>query len=381
VIPSETVVDRPLELRVEVMHPTWARPRWEPPHFEGFWPERLSTQGETIGANPVSLRRTVFRRALFPSRAGRLQIALSTLRYEEPDGTERVLPVPGAFVRVDPLPQEGRPPGFAGVVGQVEMQTSVTPNPVVRGESARLILEVYGRANLWNLESPSLGDEVASVFEVFAGRPRLHVGEHEGRITVRRTFVWDLVPRREGRLDIPTPEIPYFSPERGQYRVVRSEPLSLEVVKSAAHLEDRSPFAASAGTARRGWSGVRAVLIWVLACGATVLFLMRWARRNAERLRRPSRPSPKAALAAARESLGTQEFPKLLGRAVRAGIATRHRIDVEGLTTEEIAARVDDPDAVEILETVDRIRFARAPTPPESLLPDVVHYLGEAHDR
>jgi hypothetical protein len=66
---------------------------------------------------------------------------------------------------------------------------------------------------------------------------------------------------------------------------------------------------------------------------------------------------------------------------VRAGIAVRHHLDVEGLTTEEIAECVSDPEAVEILERVDQIRFARAPTPADSLLPEVVRYLGGAHDR
>jgi hypothetical protein len=267
------------------------------------------------------------------------------------------------------------------VVGEVEIQTHLTPNPVARGESARLILEVHGHANLWNLEDPSLDESVDSSFEVFAGRSRLHVGEHQGRITTRRTFVWDLVPRREGRLEIPSVEIPYFSPQRRRYLVARSEILGLDVVKSRALLAKRSPFAGTERTTR--WRGIsaRSLLIGVLVCGVTVLFLLRWARKNAERLRRPSRPSPKSALASARESLGTDEFPKYLARAVRAGIAVRHHLDVEGLTTEEITARVDDPEALEILETLDLIRFARVPTPPDSLLPDVVRYLGGANER
>jgi hypothetical protein len=87
------------------------------------------------------------------------------------------------------------------------------------------------------------------------------------------------------------------------------------------------------------------------------------------------RPSPKAALEAARAHFGSEEFPRFLGDAVRAGIAARHRIEVAGLTTEEIEARVEDPEALRLLASVDRIRFARDPTPAESLLASVARYL------
>jgi hypothetical protein len=376
-LPEKTVVHSPLELRIEVTHPTWARPRWEPPHFEGFWPERLSTQGETIDSHSVLLRRTVFRRALYPTRPGRLGIPPSVLRYQDPDGTKQTLPVAGAEVRVDPLPMAGRPPGFGGVVGEAEIQAEFIRNPVVRGESVRLLVDVFGHANLWNLEASALRVGFEPDFEVFPARPRLHVGEHENRITVRRTLVWDLVPVREGALEIPAIEIPYFDPRRSQYRMARSTPLRLQVVGAASQLGSRSPFYRRPATAPPGWGGGRALLLGILACGAAALFLLRWARRNAELLRRPSRPSPKAALEAARAHLGSEEFPRLLADAVRAGIAVRHRIEVAGLTSEEIAARVDDPEALGLLARVDRIRFARDPTPADSLLASVARYLSD----
>ncbi len=376
-LPEKTVVHSPLELRIEVMHPTWARPRWEPPHFEGFWPERLTTQGARIGSHPVFLRKTVFRRALFPTRPGRLEIPPSELRYEDPDGTEQTLPVPGARVRVDPLPDSGRPPGFSGVVGDVEIQAEFIRNPVARGESVRLLVEVYGHANLWNVEASALGLDFEPEFEVFPARPRLHVGEHQGRITVRRTLVWDLVPLRGGVIEVPSVEIPYFDPGRGAFRIARSDPLRLEVVASASRLGARSPFDRRTASAPPSWTGGAVVLLWVLACGAAGLFLVRWARRNTERLRRPVRPSPKAALETARAHLGSAEFPRLLADAIRAGIAARHRIEVSGLTTEEIEARVADPEAVRLLTSVDRIRFARDPTPADSLLASVARYTEE----
>jgi hypothetical protein len=377
VIPSQTIVHDQVELRVEVMHPTWARPRWNAPTFEGFWPERLSTRGETVQGTPVQLRRTVFRRALFPTRSGTLGIAASTLSYEEPDGTRRTISVPGSIVRASPVPEDGQPPGFADLVGRLELHASLVRTPVKEGESVQLLVEAYGEANLWDLARPDLAHRLGSDVEVFPSRPRLHRGEHGDRLTLRRTFVWDLVPLRQGFIDIPSLEISYFDSRERGYRIARSEPLRLEVVRRAADLGSRSPFERRPPSAPSRRIGAGALVLLALSAGGAVLFLVRWYRRNAERLRRPTRPSRRAALKAATAAIGTADFPRLLDRAVRAGIASRHNIDAEGLTTEEIGRRVEDPEAAAILDSLDRIRFAGDAAPAESLLASVTRYLEE----
>ena len=123
-----------------------------------------------------------------------------------------------------------------------------------------------------------------------------------------------------------------------------------------------------------GWS---LVVLWVAACGLAAWFLIGWGRKNAARIRRPTRPSRRAALAAARSALGTERFPRLLGRALRASISVRHGIDVENLTAEEIAGRVDDPEAVAMLLALERMRFEARLSSPESLLESVARYVSE----
>jgi hypothetical protein len=375
-VPDRTVVHGQMLLLVEVFHPTWTRPRWEAPPFPGFWPERVSTQGEMTqpdGAMP--LRRTVFRRALFPTRAGTLAIPASVLRYEEPDRTERMLSVPGLRAQVDALPEAAAPEEFGGLVGRVEVDVELLRNEIVLGESTRLLMDVYGEANVWDIDAPDLESALDADLEAFPVRPRLHVGEHEDRLSARRTFAWDLVPRRDGRLEIPAIPVAYFDREDGVYRVVRSEPMSLEVAAKPSAADSRSPFASQRERAPLGWSALPYGILWIGAVGLAGLFLVRWARRTRTLLRVPARPSPRAALAAAREGLGTEPFAGLLAHAVKAGMTKRHRVDVMGLTTEEIGTRVDDPEAVGLLAALDRIRFAGDTTPPETLLERVALYV------
>ncbi|MEE8556861.1 MAG: BatD family protein [Myxococcota bacterium] len=374
--PERVFTHAQVELSIEVIHPKWARPRWEAPPFEGFWAERLSTRAEAIGNDRIPLRRTVFRRALFPTRTGELQVSPSVVKFTEPDGRERRLQVPGARLQADPLPESGRPEGFEPIVGQVQLRAELTRDEVVRGRSVRLIVDAYGEANLWDLSVLSL-PSITDALEVFPARPRLHVGEREDRLTLRRTFVFDLVPHTEGEIEIPSLSLSYFDPDSGRYRTARSESLALRVHARSSQLASRSPFAPSRDGAPLAGSGRSLIVLWVGACGLAGWFLLAWARRNAARLRRPTRPSRKAALAAARSALGTDRFPRLLGRALRAGIAVRHGIDVENLTAEEIAIRVDDTKAVEMLLALDRMRFASRYSSPESLLESVARYLSE----
>ena len=376
-IPERVVTHAQVELRIEVIHPKWARPRWKAPPFEGFWAERLSTRGEAIGDDRVPLRKTVFRRALFPTRPGELRVPPSVVKFTEPDGRERRLQVPGARLHADPLPESGRPEGFEPIVGQVQLRAELTRDEVVRGRSVRLIVDAYGEANLWDLPVPSLPTSITDALEVFPARPRLQVGEREDRLTLRRTFVFDLVPQNEGQSEIPSLSLSYCDPDSGRYRIARSEPLALRVRARSSQLASRSPFEPPEDGAPLAGSGRSLVLLWIAACGLAGWFLVAWARRNAARLRRPTRLSRKGTLAAARSALGTDRFPRLLGRALRAGIAARHGIDVENLTAEEIAIRVDDTEAVEMLLALDRMRFASSLSSPESLLDSVARYLSE----
>jgi hypothetical protein len=370
-VPARSVVYGQVQLRVEVTHPMWARPSWDPPTFEGMWPERMSTLTER---GPSEMRRTVFRRAIFPTRAGTLAIPPSFVRYEGPDGIERSVEATGVRLRVDSLPEKGRPEGFGGLVGEIEVTAELTREAVARDESTRLLIEVYGEANLWGLEPPALEERTGGQFEVFPARPRLHVGEHRDRLSARRTFVWDLVPLREGRIEIPSVPVPYFDPVSGTYRTARSGTLLLEVVAPGAAPADRSPSdALDAGWSARAIAAVAALA--GLSLGFAAVFLFRWARRSTALLRRPSRPSPKVALETARAGIGTDAFPELLARALEAGIMARHHLDVRGLTTEEIGRRVDDAEAMRLLSTLDRVRFAGEPGAPETLLSAVSRYV------
>ena len=96
------------------------------------------------------------RRALFPAHAGRLTVPGAALRCAAPDG-EEIVPIPALEVLVDPLPPEGRPEGFGGLLGPVAVTARVTPRRVALGETLRVSVLVQGDTNVWDAPSPRGG--------------------------------------------------------------------------------------------------------------------------------------------------------------------------------------------------------------------------------
>jgi hypothetical protein len=92
------------------------------------------------------------RRALFPTRSGELEIPPASLRCtlaSDHGELEVSVAVPATRVHVLPLPEQGRPSGFAGVVGRLVVTSRIEPAQIELGGSASLTVLVEGRANLW----------------------------------------------------------------------------------------------------------------------------------------------------------------------------------------------------------------------------------------
>lgn len=375
---AEVTLHEQVLLRVEVTHPLWARPRWEPPVFEGFWSERLSSVGGPLEKPDGSeaVRSTTFRRALFPTRTGRLTIGPSLLRYRDRADHEKTLELPGTELRVLPLPEHARPEAFQGIVGQLQIETVLSSEVLELGQSLSLSVEVYGVANTWDVPPPDLEAALGDQVEVFPNPARTFVGEQGDKLTARRSFGFELVPRETGRHQLPQLTIHYFDPQTRSYRVARSPAVAFRVVARGA-LGRRAPWrssaAAPAPTRSPPWlaialivGGVGTLCAWGLA---------RWWRRMPRTWQGPTPPPPRALFEGACAAFGTERFPNLLAQAVKARIHVRHQLDARALSSEEIAGRIDDEQAVELLRDLDRVRFGRSERDTQALLDSTRRYL------
>jgi hypothetical protein len=371
-------------LEVLVDHPVRAEPRWETPPFEGLWPEQLPTDGTPMfyrGA--VAERTTRFRRALFPTRAGEIEIRPSRVWLRDAQGNERAVVVPGVLLQAEPLPPPDAGAAAAALVGELSVRIAVSADHASAGRAIPLRIDVFGDANVWDLTPPDVQAWFGSAAEVFPGRTDLSTDDHDGRLSTRRSFAFDIVPSRAGVLEIPAYELSYFDPRSRSYRIARAE--AHRVAIAAA---ERDPLPARTAPATAGpaadpastgdpwrWLGVSAALL--AGAAALAALYLRSPRRLPASADGGSASAvdPQRLLADALRESASAPLAQGLARAVRAALSLRHGVDAAPLTSAEVSRQLHDAEAAALLAALERVRFRGENADRDALISAVRQYL------
>jgi len=253
----------------------------QPPAFPDLRAEWLPGRAEDTRVTRHGARYLVRedQRALFAAWDGRIALPTFELRC-----AGRIVPLPGPSLDVRRLPQARRPADFSGLIGPIEVRTRVDRASLPLGQSLRVSVRVRGDANLWDLQPPLAELEAAGV-EVFRRPAQLDVEAGE-RLYLQRHFPLDVVPRAEGRLEIPSVRIPYYDPRSGRYALATSEPIAIDVGPRAGGAAARPADAASGDEEEGSGPGARtgAALVAILLIGGTGA--VAWRRALAGRARR-----------------------------------------------------------------------------------------------
>lgn len=223
----------------------------ENPSFEGFLVEPLGKerQYETV-INGKTFLVSEIKQALFPTREGTLTIDPARVQcevvtqarrrrgfFDDPffddsffglSRTEpRVLQADPIVVKVKPLPAEGKPPLFSGLVGDFGIATDLSKEQLPAGDTTTLTITIQGKGNIRDARSPEFPS--SPHFKVYDDKPSLAVknsgDEFGGVLTVKKA----LVPLKEGTLTIPALSFTFFNPESERYEVSKSAPLTVQV--------------------------------------------------------------------------------------------------------------------------------------------------------
>ncbi len=359
--------------RHEVRESSWI----EPPSFPSFraiWiPEALeaSTSSSTRGHG-----RVVERRVLFPARPGRLEIPGVALRCSRAEGAPAVARAPGLSIEVDPPPAAGRPPGFAGLVGAVRVESAVEPARVQLGGILRARVRTWGLADLWRLPPP-LPPRLDGM-EVFPLPPEIETDptpSRAGLLRVVRIDRYELVPRRAGSFSLPEVRHAYWDPETGRYGEARTAAIAIEVLPAAARTPLRPTPDPDAGDLR--WTpaltAAALALAAVLALAVPALGSAPVRRRLArQRDARQRRARLREALARA-EHAGARgdgnAGADALAEALRLAVSARLPAAAPGASVEDLRARAATDatlaEALALLADLDRARFGHG-VPPDA---------------
>ncbi|HQI27858.1 MAG TPA: BatD family protein, partial [Sedimentisphaerales bacterium] len=128
-------------------------------------------------------------------------------------------------LEVLPLPEEGRPAEFYGLVGKYTIEASAAPTRVSVGDPITLTIRVGGNPYLKPVRWPQLEQvpELAANFKVPAewASPTIENGQ--------KVFTQTIRANSDAVVQVPSIPLAYFDSQAGRYVVARTEPIPLEV--------------------------------------------------------------------------------------------------------------------------------------------------------
>lgn len=341
------------------------------PKLDGFWigdiasPTQLSARMQTVDGVPYRSY-LLSKKALFPLREGRLEIAPTTVElttHSFPSSRSQTLrrASEAIVVEVSPLPAEGVPPGASvGGVGRFALSLTAQPARVRVGDPIHVRITASGEGNLGALQLPSLPPiEGLRAFEPTTTEVTdLSSGRYGGSKSAEVL----LVAEQEGTYTLPSLDWITFHPGEGRYVTARTPPRTLVVEGGgvipppgggqATGAPPAPPSIRDAGSwekprpwSERGWFGWALALpaLAALAVGLGPGLLGRWRESDGRRGRLAGRSALRAlarlegAPPAAAADEGIQVLHGYLG--ARLGVPT-HGMQREALLAalEEVGA-------------------------------------------
>ncbi len=197
-----------------------------------FLPEETEWVEETAAdGSSLRWRRYRFRRRFRALEPGTWSFGPASLLGEFVTGArgtralreKRYVLSPVVEVTAEPVPEEGRPPGWTGGIGRFEVSARLEPLRTRVGAPMTLELRIRGEGLLDAIQPPDLTavPEVAEDFRVYEASAATEDGE--------RRFLYSLRPLRAGRLRFPPVPLAFFDPETGSFRSTATPAFTIEV--------------------------------------------------------------------------------------------------------------------------------------------------------
>jgi hypothetical protein len=184
-----------------------------------------------------------FSKVLIPKRSGKIAIELSSVSAAVAVGRTRSRDPFDSFfggqtqyrrfivnsepleLEVLPLPEEGKPAQFYGLVGQYTISASATPTKVNVGDPITLTIKIGGGKYLKPVQWPDLENvpEMAANFKIPAQKASPTIDDGF------KIFTQTIRANNDQVTEIPPIPLAYFDADKGRYVTAQTEPIKLEV--------------------------------------------------------------------------------------------------------------------------------------------------------
>ena len=216
----------------------------------------MAAADKTIGERTYSVRRyrttawcpTPGDFPLAPTLQGRVVTFVRSFFFSQEDIRPIVIPVQPSALKVVPIPEAGKPPDFAGAIGQFSLDARATPTNVAVGDLITVTMIVTGTGRFDRVTCPRL--PAAPEFKTYPPTAAPVEGDES-----RRVFLQTVVPQSTNATLIPPVEFAWFDTRPGTYRRLSRGPFAIGFHPEPTPPTSSGPASSSPGTgaADRAW--------------------------------------------------------------------------------------------------------------------------------
>lgn len=226
------------------------------PSYKGFWAEEISTP-QVLNLQRENYNGKVFsavvlkKVALFPSQSGaldvtpfklKLKVAIEKKRksqgffddfFNDPFFQQQELVEFEAVsntvkINASALPDDKKPANFTNAVGSYKMDVSIDKQKVKQHDPLTMKITISGSGNIQLVEAPEIN--LPASVDKFDPKTNMDINRAAG-ITGKKTFDYLLVPRSEGKVEIPPLKFSYYDTKKKSYETLTSQSFMVEVEK------------------------------------------------------------------------------------------------------------------------------------------------------
>ncbi len=150
---------------------------------------------------------------------------------------------PSQSLQVKPLPDQGKPQGFNGLVGLFQLESNLSKNHIAAGDTVTITitLQGYGLTDTLGDIAPGL-DKFG---KIYPDKPEYteQVTADNG-IVSKKVYKYALVPTKPGTYELGAIELPSFNPKLNQYVAIRTDLGQLIVDPAKAESQPQPQLAA-----------------------------------------------------------------------------------------------------------------------------------------
>ena len=138
------------------------------------------------------------------------------------------LAAPALDVKVNPLPEKGRPANFSGAVGDFEITAEFPEGGIEKGEDAILAISISGIGSLDGALLPDIRSMLPEGMQFKSMTDAVSHFVKDGELGSEVVIECVVTPKREGEFVVDGVSFSYYDILTGKYKTITAAPLTIE---------------------------------------------------------------------------------------------------------------------------------------------------------